>query len=202
MAVDDDAAETELTEPAESLESTQDDDSGASGSPEGYADRVRRRDPTMVALVVGLVMAVVIASVGGWLGVRANHARQLDQRQAMFVEVARQGAINLTTIDHREVEGDVKRILDSATGTFYDDFSSRAQPFIEVVKKAQSKSVGTVVSAGVESETDQDAQVLVAVSVKTTMAGSAEQQPRSWRMRIAVQKLGNDIKVSNVSFVP
>lgn len=202
MAVDDDAAQPELTASADSLESPPDDESGADGVLDTNEERLQRRDPTTVALVVGLLTAVVIASVGGWLGVAAYHARQLDQRQAMFVEVARQGAINLTTIDHREVEGDVKRILDSATGTFYDDFSSRAQPFIDVVKNAQSKSVGTVVASGVESETDQDAQVLVAVSVKTTTGDSAEQQPRSWRMRIAVQKLGNDVKVSNVSFVP
>ncbi len=96
----------------------------------------------------------------------------------------------------------MKRILDSATGAFYDDFNNRAEPFIEVVKKTQSKSVGTVVSAGIESETDQDAQVLVAVSVKTTVADGTEQRPRSWRMRISVQRLGNEVKVSNVAFVP
>ena len=36
--------------------------------------------------------------------------------------------------------------------TFYDDFHKRAQPFVDVVKQAQSKSVGTVTEAGVESE--------------------------------------------------
>jgi Mce-associated membrane protein len=39
------------------------------------------------------------------------------------------------------------------------------------------------------------------VSVKTSVAGAPEQQPRSWRMRLTVQKSGADVKISNVGFV-
>jgi Mce-associated membrane protein len=110
--------------------------------------------------------------------------------------------VNLTTIDWQEADADINRILDSATGTFYDDFSKRSQPFVQVVKQAQSKSVGTVTEAGLESQSGDQAQVLVAVSVKTTNLGVNEQRPRAWRMRIDVQKIGDQAKVSNVQFVP
>lgn len=40
------------------------------------------------------------------------------------------------------------------------------------------------------------------MTVKTSNAGAAEQQPRVWRMRIMVQKLADQTKVSNVEFVP
>ncbi|WP_342743211.1 MULTISPECIES: hypothetical protein [Mycobacterium] len=43
--------------------------------------------------------------------------------------------------------------------------------------------------------------MLVAVTVKTSTAGAAEQQPRRWRMRISVQKVGDGATVSNVEFV-
>ncbi|EUA58499.1 hypothetical protein I550_1642 [Mycobacterium intracellulare 1956] len=119
-----------------------------------------------------------------------------------MVRIGRQGALNLTTIDWQHADADVQRILDSATGTFYDDFSHRSKPFIDVVKKAQSKSVGTITEAGLESQSGNEAQVLVAVSVKTSNLGAAEQDPRHWRMRVIVQKVGNDMKVSNVAFVP
>jgi Mce-associated membrane protein len=95
----------------------------------------------------------------------------------------------------------VARILDSATGTFHDDFQKRSQPFIQVVKQAQSKTEGTVTAAGLESVNGDSAQVLVAVSVKTTNAGAPEQQPHAWRMRIDVQKVNDGVKVSNVGFV-
>jgi Mce-associated membrane protein len=70
-----------------------------------------------------------------------------------------------------------------------------------VVKKAQSKSVGTVTEAGLESRSGDEAQVLVAVSVSTTNLGAAEEEPRHWRMRISVKKVGDEAKVSNVAFV-
>jgi Mce-associated membrane protein len=120
----------------------------------------------------------------------------------LFLQVGRQGALNLTTIDWQHAEGDVQRILDSATGTFYDDFQKRSQPFVEVVKQAQSKSVGSIAEAGVESISGDSAQVLVAVTVKTSNAGAPDQAPRAWRMRISVQKVGDEAKVSNVEFVP
>jgi hypothetical protein len=48
-----------------------------------------------------------------------------------------------------------------ATGAFYDDFRGRSQPFTDVVKKAEAITVGTITEAAMESETDNDAQVLV-----------------------------------------
>ena len=116
--------------------------------------------------------------------------------------MGRQAALNLTTISADEADTDVARVLDSATGTFHDDWAQRAPAFVEVVKKAQSRSTGTVTAAGLESETSDRARLLVAVSVKTTNAGAPEQQPRAWRMRIDVQKVGDDAKVANVEFVP
>lgn len=53
-----------------------------------------------------------------------------------------------------------------------------------------------------ESSTDHEAQVLVAVTVKTSNAGGQDQQPRAFRMRISVEKIGDEAKVSNVEFVP
>jgi Mce-associated membrane protein len=161
-----------------------------------------RRSPLRIAVALGMTMCVVMAGLVGWLGFRAYQSHRADEQRKVFLQVGRQAALNLTTIDFQEADTDVQRILDSATGTFHDDFEKRAQPFIDTVKQAQSKSVGTVTEAGLESESDNDAQVLVAVAVKTSNVGVAEQQPRAWRMRISVQKVGDQAKVSNVEFVP
>jgi Mce-associated membrane protein len=161
-----------------------------------------RMSHVKLATIVGLVAVVVLAGLTGWLGFRAYKSHQADEQRKLFLEVGRQGALNLTTIDWQEADADVQRILDAATGTFYDDFQKRAQPFVEVVKQAQSKSVGTIAEAGLESESKDGAQVLVAVTVKTSNAGAPDQQPRAWRMRIFVEKVGNEAKVSNVEFVP
>jgi Mce-associated membrane protein len=157
-----------------------------------------------LAMIAGLVLVVALAGLTGWLGFRTYQSHQTDQQQKLFLSVGRQGAVNLTTIDWEHADENVQRILDSATGTFYDDFQKRAGPFVEIVKQAHSKSVGTIAEAGLEPEsiTDNGAQVLVAVTVKTSNAGAPEQAPRAWRMRLTVQKIGDEAKVSNVEFVP
>jgi Mce-associated membrane protein len=160
------------------------------------------RAPVLIALAVGVTAVLALSALGTWLYVLDSHSRSAESRRQSFLQAGRQGALNLTTIDYQHVDGDIQRILDSATGVFYDDFSKRSTPFIEVVKQAQAKSVGTITEAGLESESDHDAQVLVAVNVKTSNAGAEEQEPRSWRMRIAVTQVGGDVKVGNVQFVP
>jgi Mce-associated membrane protein len=154
-------------------------------------------------IAVGLAIIVALLGLGGWLGFRVHQDNQVQAQRNLYVQVARQTAINLTTIDYTEVDADIKRVLDSATGAFHDEFQNRSQPFVEVVKKVQSKTEGTISEAGLLSYTKDQAQVLVAVAVKTSMAAApADQEPRRWRMRLTVDKTGDSAKVSNVEFVP
>jgi len=153
------------------------------------------------AMIAGMVVVLALVGLTGWLGFRAYQSHQVDIQRKAFLQVGRQAALNLTTIDYLHVDEDVRHILDSATGTFYDDFQQRAEPFTEVVKQVKSTSVGTVTEAGLESQSADEAEVLVAVAVHTTIEGQPEQPPRAWRMRILVQNVGDDTKVSNVEFV-
>lgn len=193
LAQDDDVVDIEDVE----LESAADDADGEPTPPSKKPMAVPWR-----ATLFGLAMVVVLAGLVGWLGFRVYQSHQAQAQRSQFLQVARQGALNLTTIDWQHAEADVHRILDGATGEFYDDFAKRSQPFIEVLKQAQAKTVGTITEAGLESETTDSAQALVAVSVQTSNAGEAEQVPRAWRMRINVQKVGDQVKVSDVGFVP
>jgi Mce-associated membrane protein len=157
--------------------------------------------PTRSAVV--LIVAIVAALTGlvGWLGFRTHQSQQTQIQQNQFLQEAKQGAVNLTTIDWHHPEADVQRILDAATGQFYDDFAKRSKPFIDVVKQVHATTVGTITAAGLESQTRDTAQVLVAANVQTSDANDPNQVPRAWRMRIFVQKIDGRIKVSNVEFV-
>jgi Mce-associated membrane protein len=168
------------------------------------AGKARSAGPRGVwlSLVAGLLIVAPLAAVGGWLGLQVRQSQQRTEQREEFLQAARQGALNLTTISYSEVDADIKRILDSATGAFFDDFQKRSGPFVQVVKQAQSKSQGTITAAGLESVQGDSAQALVAVAVTTSNSGAAEQQPRAWRMRISVQKVDGTAKVSNVEFVP
>jgi Mce-associated membrane protein len=168
-----------------------------------WRQRVERRRLSRVgsALVVSALIVATLAGLAGWLGYRAYEKHEAQAQRDLFTQTARQAAVNLTTINYTEVDANVQRILDLATGAFRDDFEQRSKPFIEVVRAAQSKSEGTVTDAGLESQRGDSAEVLVAVAVKSRTAGG-EEAPREWRMRIEVQSVGDDAKVSNVVFVP
>jgi Mce-associated membrane protein len=173
------------------------DDAGAAPGPSAHEPISAARRAMMLALAVAVALAVLV----GWLGFRAHQSEQAHTQRSQFLQAARQCALNLTTIDWQKAESDVQRILDGATGQFHDDFAKRAQPFIQVVKQAKSTTVGTVTDAGLESQTADSAQVLVAVTVTTSNTGAPQPDPHSWRMRISVQEVGDQAKVSNVEFV-
>ncbi len=177
-------------------------DDEAADSPRQNRPSRRRLPPKPTAAIAAAIMIAALSALVGWLGVQLQHAQQASRQQAEYLQAARQGAVNLTTIDWQHVDDDVKRIVDSATGTFYEDFSKRVAPFIDVVKHVQSKTTGTVTMAGIESVSGDKAQVLVAVTVETTNSGAPQSTSKAWRMRIDVQKVGNDVKLANVEFVP
>ncbi|HTQ20954.1 Mce protein [Mycobacterium sp.] len=194
-----DAEETSDVDATADVEETDKSDGEELPSPKR---RTRRRLSSVGwALVATAVVVATLAGLGGWYGFRAYQKHEAQTQRDLFVQTARQGAVNLTTINYTEAESDVQRVLDLATGAFRDDFAKRSQPFIEVVKAARSQSEGTITEAGVESQRGDSAQVLVAVAVKSRTA-VGEQEPREWRMKIEVQAVGDGAKVSSVVFVP
>lgn len=158
--------------------------------------------PLRTGAFAAAAMILALAGLIGYLQYRAQEQRAVDVERNLFVEVGKQAAINLTTINYAEADKDVQRILDGSTGAFHDDFQKRSGPFVEVVKQAQSNSVGTITESGLETQDGNRARVLVAVAVKTATPADPNPQPRNWRMRLTVEKLGSEAKVSNVEFVP
>lgn len=181
MADDADAVTRQLTEGAE-------------------PDRAGAR-PVRVALILGLVTVAVLGGLIGWLGVRSAATNDLAAQRELFLSAGRQGALDLTTIEASDADAAVQRILDSSTGAFHDDFKNNSGPFLEVLKETRSSSRGTVTEAAVESLSEDRAQVLVTVGIKTVTPGEPDQPERLWRMRIGVQKSGAGAKVSEVVFV-
>jgi Mce-associated membrane protein len=169
--------------------------------PTGVRALLARLSHVQRVLIGGSVVVAVLAGLTGWLGYQAYRATETEQLEQLFIQAGRQGAVNLTSIDYEHADADVQRILDSTTGQFYDDFVQRAQPFAETAKQAQSKSVGTVTEAGLETMAADEGRVLVTITVQAANRG-AQQPLKVWRMRVTVKKVGDDqAKVSRVEFI-
>jgi Mce-associated membrane protein len=178
------------------------DDAAEGGAVSAPKSSLRQRLPRISpAVAAGLALVIAGGALAGWLGVGAHQAEQGQALRNLYVQTAREAALNLTTISYTEADTDIRRILDSSTGAFREDFLHRSEPFVAVVKQARSKSEGTVTEAGVESVNGDGAQVLLAVSVRTSLAEAPAGPPRNWRMRISVAKDGAGARISNVQFV-
>jgi Mce-associated membrane protein len=175
--------------------------SGESEETGEAAPQRRRLMQTPAAGFVAWGLVVALAALTGWLGYGFYQVHHEQQRRDMFMETARQGALNLTSIDWEHAEDDIQRVLDTSTGRFYDDFEKRSKSFLDVVKQIKSKSEGTVTSSGLESYSSGNANVLVSVTIRSTNAGVPQQAPQVWRMVLTVQDVDGRAKVSNVEFI-
>lgn len=158
----------------------------------------KRDNRVIAALVVGLVVVVALGALVTGLGQRELQSRRDDALYEMYLTAGKQSAANLTTIDYRHVDDDIKRALDTSTGAYFDEFKQRSAAVVDSVKQQQSVSSGMITEAGVESANDTSGVVLVAVKVHTEVGSGPPQRDRYWRVRLTMQKVGDSAKVSNV----
>jgi Mce-associated membrane protein len=206
------AAAEGATEVADDVPEVVEDDLGADG--DDHADvedaaPVRRRRPRLprptwrgiVAALVFLVTAALLA-LSGYMIWEHREAERLRQLDAEYSAAARQSVVTLMSLNFNNAEEDVQRIIDNSTGQFKDDFELQAQDFVQVAQDSKVITEVSVNATGVESMTEDSAVVLVAASSRVTNTGGANQEPRTWRLSVHLQREGDQLKMSKVEFVP
>ena len=165
--------------------------------------RRRLRVPGLSGLLAPAAIVAICALLGasGWMLWHHHNAMEERERSAAFIATARQGVINLTSLDFNKAKEDVQRVLDSATGEFRDDFQRRADDFTSVVKDSKAVTEGSVAATAVESMGKDSAVVLVLANERVTNLAGAKDQPRTFRFRVSVVHDGDELKVSKVEFV-
>jgi Mce-associated membrane protein len=172
-------------------------------SPEAEPARRRLRVPSVsLALSTAAAVAIVgLLGASGWMAWQHHQVVKEQHRAAAFIATARQGVINLTSLDFNKAKEDVQRVLDGATGEFKDDFQKRAEDFASVVKDSKAVTEGSVAATAVESMNNDSAVILVLATERVTNIAGAKDQPRTFRFRVSVVHDSDDLKVSKVEFV-
>lgn len=190
---------------AEAPEEEADEIPEDTGSPSQPA-RTRRRvrlpswSVTWKAAVIVLICGFVAAS--GYMMWERHETAERNQRTANFIAGARQGVVNMFSMDFNRAKEDVQRVIDSSTGQFRDDFQQRAKDFTTVVEQSKVVTQGTVNAAAVQSIDGNSALVLVAASSRISNAAGAKDEPRNWRLKVTVTDDGGQYKMSKLEFVP
>ncbi|MDJ0441100.1 hypothetical protein QNA26_29605 [Rhodococcus qingshengii] len=148
-------------------------------------------------------MVTALCASNVYLAVAHRDAEAAKAQRLAYVQAARQGVVNILSVNFNTADSDVQRILDGATGAWRDEFSPQAAPFIDVVKQAQVVTTADITEAGLERIGDDDtAQVLIAATSKVTNAAGANEDPRSFRVRVSLSRDSGQLKVSKMEYVP
>jgi Mce-associated membrane protein len=200
---EDDTATAETAEAADETAEAADETAEAA-EPESGLSRSRRWLPSLSVTwkVAAIILIACFAGATGYMAWQHHDATEREQRAARFVAGARQGVVNMTSLDFNKAKEDVQRVLDSSTGEFRDDFQQRAKDFTTVVEQSKVVTEGTVNAAAIESVDEHSASVLVSATSRITNSAGAKDEPRAWRLRVTVTEDGGQYKMSKVDFVP
>jgi Mce-associated membrane protein len=168
-------------------------------------DKKRRlRLPRLKTVAAALAILVIAGLLSGTGYMIWQHRIAEDQRHrsAEFAAAARQGVVNLMSMDYNNAKESVQRVIDDSTGKFKSNFQDGADDLIKAMQQAKVVTKVTVNDTAVESMDKDTGTVLVAATSQRTGpdAPKEDQQPRVWRVVISLQREGDQLKVSDVEF--
>ncbi|MBX5485671.1 MAG: hypothetical protein IRZ17_03555 [Mycolicibacterium hassiacum] len=148
-----------------------------------------------VLLAVAITFAVAVPGRSG----PAPAAAEPDWEP--YVAAAKTVAEAIYTSDYRTVDQDYQRILDITTGPLHDDFKEHADVVIDGTRSLESVSSATAVGAGLEKLGTDRADVIVAVKVQTGRASWRDPFPDVERLRLTIERVGDEYKASRMQEV-
>lgn len=154
---------------------------------------LRRPDRRWLWLSLVAVIAVAAAVTAVSLWVRAdNRYTDADYQRA----AAQRVTLLLSPDVHRPDRA--RRILDGATGEFYEQFAQSADSYTGFVGRQGTVARGAVDGTGVSARSGDSAAVLVAATVEFT----APPQTREFRLRVLLTPADGELKLSAVQYLP
>lgn len=164
--------------------------------------RVSRLFWKVLASCLTLIVIAGLLGASGWMIWQHRQAEHRQQLAAEYTAAARQTVVTLMSLDFNHAQDAVKNILDNSTGEFREDFEAQSKDFVKLAQDAKVVTEANVTGAAVDTMTDNDAVVLVAVNTQVTNTTGANKQPRPWRVAVNMVREGDQIKLSKVEFVP
>lgn len=168
-----------------------------SGTPRAGVPGGRRLLVVLAALTVLLAVAAVV------LALQLRDQSATDDAREAALRAARQSALNLTSIDTRDFDEDVRKVVEGATGDFLADFQERTKDdeLKAVLTENQVVSEGTVIDAGLVRSDDTNATALVVIDSTVKNTASPEGRVNTYRMQLELELRDGQWLTSTLEFV-
>lgn len=133
----------------------------------------------------------MLVGTGVWIAAQARdeQGRAGDKQAALLA--AGTHAKNLVSLDHKTVDADVRRILDTSTGAARAEYAANAGKLRSTTLANKVVQHGVLRATGLVSMTGATAKVLVVADVEIRWEGSdSAPQERYYRWSMDVAKVG------------
>ncbi|WP_124393592.1 hypothetical protein [Rhodococcus wratislaviensis] len=193
-----DAAESALAA-AETKDTAADADNPL---PRPAKSKALSRRSVLGAAISACALVALLTTAGVFENAHRTSLEQND-RDLIVLGAARQAVINLISPNAQDAAASADRIVNDATGTWLSEFQSTRDEFISAITQSQTESSGEILGAGIDGRTDDGTTtILVAAVSKVTNAAGAQDEPRTWRLRVDVVNADGTYKLSKVEVVP
>ncbi len=153
----------------------------------------------LTALWLVLVVALVAAAV--FFGLKARSAEQRESSRDAALQAARQEALNLTSVDGTDLDADLQRVLQGASGQFRTEFAAQAERLKQLLTENEVRAEGRVLDAGIVRYDDDSATALVVVDSLVKNKSAPDGQNRNYRMQLVLDHVGDRWLTSSLQFV-
>ncbi|MCR5976611.1 hypothetical protein GDN83_02365 [Gordonia jinghuaiqii] len=143
-----------------------------------------RRAAGIAVFAVVAIIAIAAAALAIVLGLQLKNRVDADNAGQEALRTAEGYAVALTSIDTRNLDKDFARVLDGATGEFKDMYASSSSQLRQLLVDNQATGKGTVVDAGIKSQSPNKVEVMLFVD--QTVTNTASPDPRIDRSRIVM----------------
>lgn len=145
----------------------------------------RTRNPL---LAVAVALAVTAAGFAGWSGWSWRAAARDDslafaEERDEALSAGEQGALNFTTLDHRDLDAGLDTWEESATGDLLKQFRKSRDTFEKKVREAKSVTKGEVLESALTELDERAGKARLMVAMRVTV-DTAEKKPVVKKQRL------------------
>jgi Mce-associated membrane protein len=142
----------------------------------------RDRGDGVTALVLGVIAVALAAVIGIYGYTQWWRAEDLKEQRAAATQAARQIGVNLASLDYRQVQKGIDRVLAGTTGNAKNQVATQAKAIADGATQNQAVFQVNQVRAGVISMDGDSADVMVSIITTNTKVKQGAQRYFRWEM--------------------
>lgn len=155
----------------------------------------------LVALLL-IVTTVLLFTKGAAATPGDSRAEALSRQYDAVTEAARKETLAFLTVDYKNMDPLIAKVLAGATGTFKEQYDRTKVTLKASAQQSEALSTGKVLSVGISDIDDGNAVVFVAAdSQVTNKATKGKPQPRYYRLKLTMVRKDDRWLTSNLQFV-